>query len=198
MFLILTATGCQWHKQDHPAIYRTLALDPNRDTDAARRHNANAIQFLKDSQPELAEAEFKAALAADLFFGPAHNNLGTLYYEQRKYYLAAWEFQYAVKLMPNSAEAKNNLGLVFEAVGKLDKAAEWYDKALALEPDSVEVIGNLARTYVRDKRNDARTRQLLDELVLKDTRPEWVAWAKDRLALMGTPEPPTTQPAFTD
>jgi hypothetical protein len=34
--------------------------------------------------------------------GPAHNNLGIVYYRQKKYYLAAWEFQYAAKLMAYS------------------------------------------------------------------------------------------------
>jgi hypothetical protein len=31
--------------------------------------------------------------------GPAHNNLGIVYYRRKKYYLAAWEFQYAARLM---------------------------------------------------------------------------------------------------
>ncbi|GAF94370.1 unnamed protein product, partial [marine sediment metagenome] len=37
----------------------------------------------------------------------------------------------------------------------------------------------------RSNRKDARTRQLLGEVVMKDHRPQWVTWAQQRLALMG-------------
>ena len=115
--------------------------------------------------------------------GPAHNNLGKVYFRQGKMYLAAWEFQYAMKLMPNQPEPPNNLGLVFEAAGKLDDAAESYGKAVAREPDNIDALGNLARAPRRGDK-DAEVRDLLNELVLKDTRPEWVAWARDRLATL--------------
>ncbi len=182
--LILSA-GCQ--KPEPPAAsqeYQTVAVDPQRDTDAARRFNAAGVAMLKDSQLDAAETEFKAALKADMFFGPAHNNLGMVYHRQKKLYLAAWEFQYASTLMPNRAEPRNNLGAVFEAVGKLDDAAEWYEAALQIEPDTPEVISNLARIYVREKRTDTRTRELLSEIVLKDHRSDLVEWAREQLAMM--------------
>jgi hypothetical protein len=51
------------------------------------------------------------------------------------------------------------------------------------------IAGNLARIYVRTNRKDDRTRQLLSDIVLKDTRPAWVAWAQERLAIFGKAEP---------
>ena len=75
--------------------------------------------------------------------------------------------------MLNRVEPRNNLGLVFEAVGKLGDAAKWYEEALVLEPDTPEIVGNLARIYVRENRCDDRTRELLNDIVLKDTRPQW-------------------------
>ncbi len=191
--------GCQFHRPAAPAAasYETLPRDPHRDTEAARRPQARGVQLLGEGQIEQAEQAFQAALSADLFFGPAHNNLGTVYLRQQKYYLAAWEFQYAEKLMPHQAEPRNNLGLVYEAVGKLDDAAKSYEQALDLEPENPRIAGNLARVYVRGNRTDDKTRKLLESIVLKDTRPEWIAWARERLALMGTPARPTTAPSPT-
>jgi len=193
--------GCQWHRSTSPmaASYETLPKEPHRDTEAAKQHYDRGVQLLKDDQLDQAEKAFQAALSADLFFGPAHNNLGTVYLRRQKYYLAAWEFQYAEKLMPHQAEPRNNLGLVYEAVGKLDDAARSYEQALDLEPENPRIAGNLARVYVRSNRADDKTRKLLEAVVMKDTRPEWIAWARERLALMGKPRPataPTSMPAL--
>lgn len=98
-----------------------------------------------------------------------------MYFRQKKFYLAAWELQYAAKLMPHRPEPRNNLGLVLKAVGNLDEAAKWCDEAIALEPDNPEFIGNLARILVRAGRKDDRTRQLLSDLIMKDQRPDGVA-----------------------
>ena len=182
----LAAMGC--HRSSMPpGGYTTAAEDPRRDTEAARALNAEGVGRIEAGDLAKAERLFKEALTADVFHGTAHNNLGLVYYRQRRLYLAAWEFQYAVKLMPNRCEPRNNLGLVFEAVRQMDEAEKWYDEALALEPDNMETIGNLARALVRANRKDSKTRRILNEVVLKDTRPEWVAWAEERLVMLGGP-----------
>ena len=48
----------------------------------------------------------------------------------------------------------------------------------------------VARVYVRTNRKDDKTRELLRNVIMKDQRPDWVAWAKERLAVIG----PTMQP----
>ena len=53
-----------------------------------------------------------------------------------------------------------------------------------IEPDTMEVVGNLAHVYVRTNRKADRTRKLLDEIVMKDTRPDWVTWAREKLAAL--------------
>ncbi|HUT60430.1 MAG TPA: hypothetical protein VNA25_21510 [Phycisphaerae bacterium] len=50
-----------------------------------------------------------------------------------------------------------------------------------------QVTGNLARVYVRTGRKDDKTRQLLTDVIMKDARPDWVAWAREKLAMMGQP-----------
>jgi Flp pilus assembly protein TadD len=163
------------------------ASDPRRDTHLAKLHNANGLKHIENKNYELAEIELKKALEADLFFGPAHNNLGIVYYNTDRYYEAAWEFEYAMKLMPRKAEPRNNLGMVFEAALKLAQAAEWYEKALFLKPEAFHIKANLARVYVRDNRQDSKTRQLLETVATEDPRPEWTQWANDQLSLMSWP-----------
>lgn len=176
--------GCQSKAPQPETQYQTIAQDPQRDSQAAREHNAQGVLFLKEGKLKEAETAFKAALAADPFCGPAHNNLGTVYHKQEDFYQAAWEFQYASKLMPYRSEPRNNLGLVMEEVGKLDEAAQWYEAALEIDPQSPQYVGNLARIYVQEKRQDQKTRDLLKQLVMNDSRPDWMEWAREQLALM--------------
>lgn len=163
--------------------YRTTSNPPRRNADLARKLNAEALEQIQDGKLDKAEERLKKALDADVTFGPAHNNLGKVYYHQGKLYLAAWEFQYATKLMPDQPEPRNNLGLVLEAAGKLSEAVAQYEQARSLGPDNPQFIGNLARAKLRRGDGDPQVRQLLEEIVFKDTRPEWVDWAKQELAV---------------
>lgn len=164
------------------AGYQTVAKEPHQDAEFARQENARAVALMEKPDNAAAEVALKAALDADIMCGPAHNNLGKVYYRQGKLYLAAWEFQYAMKLMPNQSEPPNNLGLVFEAVGKFDEATDSYGKAVALAPESVEALGNLARVRIRRGDHQGDVVALLERLVLRDTRPTWLAWEKRTLA----------------
>ena len=183
-FILLIAAilcGCAQHPKTD-AAYETIGKDPRRDAEIAIQQNAHAVALMDAGQYDQAEAALKAALAADVMCGPAHNNLGKIYFRQKKLYLAAWEFQYAMKLMPNQAEPPNNLGLVFEAAGKLDDATESYGKAIALEPENVVAMGNLARARVRRGDRDESVRGLLQKLIERDDRTDWLAWERLTLA----------------
>ncbi len=151
--------------------YETLGKYPRRDSESARRENETALVQIAKGDYANAEITLRQALLQDVMFGPAHNNLGLVYYHQSQLYLAAWEFQYAIKLMPNQPEARNNLGLVFEAGGKLDQAVESYDAALKSEPDNPQFIGNSARARIRRGENGMEVRELLARVVSIYTRP---------------------------
>src|SRR5207302_136282 len=97
----------------------------------------------------------KAALEADVMYGPAHNNLGIVYMKQGKpLYDAAWEFEKAIKLMPHQPETRNNLGLVLEQAGKLSEATDAFMRAHEMEPDNPEYIANLANLRIERKMLD--------------------------------------------
>lgn len=178
-----------------PAGKVMVATDPTRDLAAAKRHTDEGINLLEKGNLAAAHKELKAAIAAEPLYGPAHNGLGAVYYQQKNYYLAASEFQLAATAMPHKGEPRNNLGLVYEDVGRLDDAARSYDEALALSPGSVEITANLARALVRLGRDNDRTRQLLRDVVMKDTRPQWVSWARERLIILGAPKTAATSQA---
>jgi Tfp pilus assembly protein PilF len=182
LFLIILATvGCATDNTTVPK-YETVTVNPRRDPEAAAKQNLHGLEALAKGKWDKAEKHFKEALIKDVDFGPAHNNLGRLYFDQGKNYLAAWEFEYAVKVMPQRGEPYNNLGLVMERVGKLEQAVDAYEMANILCPNHPEVVGNLARVHWCQDKSNMRTRDLLEQLVFIDTRPDWVSWAKEQIA----------------
>lgn len=179
-------TGCAGGTSRNAAggEYRTVAVDPNRDTDAARRANEEGVRHLDAGDVKRATEAFERALSADIEFGPAHNNLGKVYYQQRQWYRAAWEFEYARKLLPRHAEPRNNLGLVLEASGELDRAVEQYREAVTLDSAVIAYKANLVRALVRRGDKTDEVRALLDELLTSETRPDWLTWARRQRAMM--------------
>jgi Tfp pilus assembly protein PilF len=196
------ASGCSSNKSAAHHGYETIGHDPRRDTDLAKQKNAEGIELVRAGKFEEAEKVLKEALDADVTFGPAHNNLGKVFYHRQQFYNAAWEFQYAAKLMPDLAEPRNNLGLVLEAVGKLDDAVGSYDEALKLRPENPQYLGNDARARFERGDRDTHLRQMLEALVMRDSRPDWSQWAREQLVRLerapigtGYGETPATLPS---
>jgi Flp pilus assembly protein TadD len=174
---------------------RAASEAPGRDGSRARELNSKAYTLIDEGKLADAEKLLKEAVNADPMFGPARNNLGLVYYETDRLYEAAWEFENALRLMPHQPEPRNNLGLVLERAGKLTDAADEYAKAREIEPDNPEYLGNLARARVRRGDRDAETCSLLEEVVLKDSRPQWNHWARLNLyRIKGLESAATTQP----
>jgi Flp pilus assembly protein TadD len=183
--MFLLAGGCGHTSSPARAGYEATANDHRRNAELAKQKNAEGIEQLRCARYADAERTLKESLEADVTFGPAHNNLGKVYYHEGQFYDAAWEFQYAAKLMPDLPEPRNNLGLVLEAVGKLDDAVSSYDEALKIRPDNAQFLGNDARARFRRGDHDDRLRVMLQDLVMRDTRQEWAEWAKEQLARLG-------------
>jgi Flp pilus assembly protein TadD len=189
LLVIALLAGCRSsgaHQQSKP-MYSTLPDAAHQDAGAANAKHIRALELIDAGQLDEAEPLLREVLSADVTFGPAHNNLGKLYFEQGKFYLAAWEFEYAIKLMPHQPEPRNNLGLVLEVTQQLDEAATYYQQALDLEPGNPEILGNLIRARLSRGDHPADLRHLLRELLQKDTRPQWQKWAQDQLARAQSP-----------
>jgi Flp pilus assembly protein TadD len=175
--------GCSALSPHAATQYTTVVADPHRDEAKAIAKTEQAAKLFEKGKCERAEEALQEALVADVMYGPAHNNLGRLYYEQRKYYLAAWEFEYAAKTMSDRPEPYNNLGMVYEAVDRIDQAIAQYSKAHGMAPQNPEYLGNLARALLKKDEHSPEARPLLSDLLLYDTRPTWVRWARETLAV---------------
>lgn len=150
-----------------------------RDTARAEQLNRKAADLL-DSDPTQAEQLLREALTADLYHGPAHNNLGVLYLSQGLLYEAAGEFEWARKLLPGHPDPRLNLALTLERAGRVDEALAAYDAALDVYPGHIQTMQALARLQLRSARPDNRTAALLDEIALRGQSEQWRAWAKEQ------------------
>ena len=135
---------------------------------------------LFDDDPEKAERRLREALSADLYHGPAHNNLGVVYLTQNKLYEAANEFEWARKLMPGHPDPRMNLALTLERAGRIDEALATYDTALEVYPDHLPTIQALARLQLRRSRADDRTPGFLKEIALR-SETNWQRWARQQM-----------------
>jgi tetratricopeptide (TPR) repeat protein len=163
---------------------------PYRPGDPERRDTAKAESLTRqaadliESDPAEAERLLRDALTADLFHGPAHNNLGVVYLNAGRLYEAAGEFEWARKLMPGHPDPRLNLGLALERGGRVDEAMDAYRAALSLAPEHLPTAQALARCQLRHGRVEPQTAALLAMIELRGDA-AWRAWAADQRMGMG-------------
>ena len=183
----LAAGGCATFRATEKTHYETVQADAQHDTQLAEAEHAKAIDYLSGHSCggacDLVKAEehLQQALVADVTYGPAHNTLGMLYLKQRKLYLAAWEFEYANKLMPERFEPLFNLALVYESADKLDRAIEYASMAFSMDPRNPNVLETLIRTRLRNGDPVEEVRPLIQVVLFYESRPAWVCWATEQL-----------------
>jgi hypothetical protein len=198
--IALVASGCAALRETKTTHYETVQADGQHDTQTAEAEHAKAIDYLSGHKCGgacdfvKAEEHLQKALVADVTYGPAHNTLGMLYLKQRRLYLAAWEFEYANKLMPERFEPIFNLALVYESADKLDRAIEYASMAFSMAPRNPDVLETLIRTRIRNGDPIEELRPLMKEVLFYETRPAWVCWAREQLSR--APENPGRHPPF--
>ncbi len=159
----------------------TPQAESQRDPREADRLNAKAAELIA-ADPAKAEPLLREALAADLYHGPAHNNLGVLYLKQGKLYEAAGEFQWARQLMPGHPDPRMNLALTLEQAGKTDEAIATYKTALEVYPNHLQSTQALARLQLKAGKADHDTRALLEEVSMRGESEQWRQWARLAMA----------------
>lgn len=147
----------------------------------AQALNTRAAELL-DSDAVAAEGLLRQALTADLYFGPAHNNLGVVYLLQGKLYEAAGEFEWARKLMPGHPDPRMNLALTLDTAGRTEDAIVEYNSALEVYPEHLPTIQALTRLQIRSGKRDERTPSHLSIIALQSNDTAWREWAKQQLA----------------
>ncbi len=167
---ILLSGGCAM-----PSGPYAPAREANRDTARAEKISRHAADLIW-SDPIKAESLLREALSADLYHGPAHNNLGVIYLEQGKLYEAASEFEWARKLMPGHPDPRLNLGLALERGGRIDDAIQSYESALTVAPEHLDTIQSLVRCQLRYDRSDQQTAERLAMIRMRGDD-AWSSWA---------------------
>lgn len=173
---VLLLGGCQ-----------TPASSPYRSADPARRDSIRAQALTQEAadlineDPLRAETLLRDALAADLYHGPAHNNLGAIFLKQGRLYEAASEFEWARKLMPGDPDPRMNLALALERGGRVDEALATYRTALEVYPNHLPTLQALARCQLRYGAMNDHTLEYLGEIALRSDDVRWRDWARLQL-----------------
>ncbi|MEO1614276.1 MAG: tetratricopeptide repeat protein [Planctomycetota bacterium] len=176
----LTSVGCGTLKTSNESI---LQVTNPHDALKAARLTRQGIHALSKQKIEVAAKHFRDAVKADFTYGPAHNNLGLLHYEQGNLYQAVLAFEHAHEFLPDDPATAYNLALTLESGGRVMEAREYYEIASAMEPANPHYLGNLVRLRVRLGERDDVIREQLQDLALIETRPEWRRWADTQLAI---------------
>lgn len=128
-----------------PTASFSLLTKLDRNTTRAERLSRQAADAIDEGDLEEAEALLRESLAADLCYGPGHNNLGVVFLKQGKLYEAAQEFEWAKKLLPSAPDPRVNLALVLERAGQEEDALASWKEALEIAPHCERALAGLAR-----------------------------------------------------
>jgi Tfp pilus assembly protein PilF len=177
--VLAMSAGCaSWRSKQ-----QIIRVEASRRPAEAARLTLVGVKALREDDRDRAADRFLGAIAADETYGPAHNNLGLLHYEQGNLYEAVLAFEQAMDLMPQDPAVYYNLALTLESAGKVFEATELYTQAVAMDPTNPMFLGNLVRLRIRLGENDPSLVAQLQDLILIETRPEWRRWADRQLAL---------------
>jgi Tfp pilus assembly protein PilF len=167
---------------------RAAPTGPYNPPDATSRETAEAERLSREAatvittDPEKAETLLRESLSKDLFFGPAHNNLGIIFLKQGKLYEAAGEFEWARKLMPGHPDPRVNLAITLERAGKTEDALATYTAALEVYPDYLPAIEGLASLTARTGKHDDHMQAWLKEIGMREEDAHWREWASAALS----------------
>ena len=170
--------------------YSTPSEHQRNPLEAQRLTQKAAAQM--NEEPDSAESLLREALRADLYHGPAHNNLGVLLLKKKDLYGAANEFEWARKLMPGHPDPRVNLALTLERAGRTDEAMKTYEAALDVYPGYMPAIEAVTRLLVRrgsgagaDRHmtySEEELRANLSEIAMRGSSERWRRWATEQLA----------------
>ncbi len=103
---------------------------------------------------EDAKKSFEKSIKLDKTNGKALNNLGSVYYRDKKYGRAAKYFKKALEIEPETASFHSNLGSAYMGMNQVEKATPEYQRALELDPDVFErrsSVGIIAQMSPEDR-----------------------------------------------
>jgi len=142
----------------HGELKRLLEFrvkEPKEDTRQKRQQNAEAahwfergLELEKNAAPVLDVIEaYQKAIELDPRTAGAHVNLGTIFFNARKWKEAEYHYKQALQADPNYSLAHFDLGNLYDERGEHSLAAEHYMHALRIAPNYADAHYNLALVY---------------------------------------------------
>jgi tetratricopeptide (TPR) repeat protein len=182
--LLVGMVGCAAFNDQQDSLIR---IKSNRNPVKAQRLTLAGVNALENGQRDYASEKLLSAIRADSGYGPAHNNLGLLQFDDGKLYQAVLSFERAMELMPADPVVYYNLGLALEKADRKNQALELYWQAVEIDPTEPHFLGNLVRLRRRLGEDGPDVIAQLQDLMLIETRPPWRDWASEQLNLVLNP-----------
>ena len=134
------------------------AIDTYRSAgNTAALWNKIGIAYHQLGQKEAAKQSYERAIKLDKRDADAINNLGTIFYSEKKYRTAIALYNKAISISPDAASYWSNLGTAYYARGKFDEMTKAYTRAIQLDPDVFETHGSVG-TRMLDRSVEDRAR----------------------------------------
>ena len=162
-----------------PLTAYNAPAESTRNPVEADRLSRQAADAIERGELDEAESLLRRAISHDLYFGPAHNNLGVVFLERGQLYEAANEFEWARKLMPSEPDPRVNLGICLERAGRIEDAMASFDAALQVSPEHLPAIQGAALLAVRSGREEPRLSAWLS-VIAQRSDGNWKQWARAR------------------
>ena len=157
------------------------------------------IAYKAKGDLDKASAEYKRALELAPEYSEAHNNLGNLLKDQKKFAEAILHFESSIKIFPDNPNTHNNLGTVYAMKGDVNKAAVYFAKAVRIQPTYFDARQNLGIAYMQQGRLDAAEKELSEAVKMAMGG---LAYEKQRLAaaqaVLSTAKTPSEQNTARD
>ncbi len=179
--LLLALTGCA----SSSGPYQPASADA-RSPLRAEMLTQSAVSAIDRGDDSRGEELLIEALTADLYHGPAHNNLGVLYLRQGEIYKAASEFEWARKLMPGHPDPRTNLAVTLERAGQIDSAMEEYRSALEVWPDYMPAVQAYARCQVKHGVPQEDLPMLVELIAMRGESQAWRQWGRQQATKDGS------------
>jgi Tfp pilus assembly protein PilF len=106
-------------------LEKAAELDP----DLAEAQNTLGAVWAETGAVDRAEAAFRSALRIRPAYGDAHANLANLLAAHDDFAQAAWHYERAVRLVPNSGLYRFNYGVALARINRNDEAKKQLRKA---------------------------------------------------------------------